>query len=299
MGLRTLAASATLAAAVMLLALRCPAAFAWGDEGHEAIGLIAERHLEPEVLRRVNELLASDDSGLTATDIAHEATWADKYRDSDRDGARLRYLGTRDWHFVDLEIAGPDLNSACFGWPALPAGTVASRGPARDCIVHKIGQFLAELRDPNTNPSERRVALQFLLHLVGDLHQPLHASDDRDQGGNRQIVSAPGIAPNTLHHYWDTVFVQQLGRDAAGIVQRIGPIDAADRARWSGGTAADWAMESFAVAQSHVYAPLPERGARHRHALSSAYVEDATAVTARQIAKAGVRLAWLLNQALR
>jgi len=285
--------------AAALLALRCVPAFAWGDEGHEAIGLIAERYLEPRVLLRVREILASDDSGLTATDIAHEATWADKYRDSDRDGAKVRYLGTRDWHFVDLEITGADLNSACFGWPALPAGAVASRGPAQDCIVEKIDEFLAELRNPATNPSEQRVALQFLLHLVGDLHQPLHASDDHDQGGNRKIVSAPGLAPNTLHHYWDMVFVERLGRDAADIAHRIGPTGESDRARWSKGAPADWAMESFAVAQSHVYGPLPDRGARHRYELSSAYLEDATAVTAVQLDKAGVRLAWLLNQALR
>ena len=281
------------------LALKGVPAFAWGDEGHEVIGLIAEHYLEPTVRERVRLMLAGDDTLLTAVDIAHEATWADKYRDSDRDTTRVRYLHTRDWHFVDLELTGADLNGACFGGPALAPGTDASQGPAEDCVIDKIDEFSAELENPATAERERRLALQFLLHLVGDLHQPLHAGDDHDQGGNRKIVSAPGLAPNTLHHYWDMVFVERLGRDAADIAHRIGPTGESDRARWSKGAPADWAMESFAVAQSHVYGPLPDRGARHRYELSSAYLEDATAVTAVQLDKAGVRLAWLLNQALR
>ena len=283
----------------LALVLRWVPACAWGDEGHEVIGLIAEHYLEPPVRERVREILSSDDSGLTSTDIAHEATWADKYRDSDRDTTKARYLATRDWHFVDLELTGADLNRACFGRPIVPAETVASRGPAQDCVVDKVDEFLAELGNPAINPSERRVALQFLLHLVGDLHQPLHASDDHDQGGNSKFVSAPGIPQNTLHHYWDTVFVARLGSGASQIArQLIGRIDKSERARWTRGTPAEWAMESFAVAQSHVYGPLPDARARHRYELSSAYVDDATVVTAEQLSKAGVRLAWLLNQAL-
>src|SRR5208282_5562786 len=86
------------------LTLFCAAAFAWGDEGHEVIGLIADHYLEPGVRSRVHVLLAMDASGLTAKDIAHESTWADKYRDSDRDTTKVRYDRTRNWHFVDLEL---------------------------------------------------------------------------------------------------------------------------------------------------------------------------------------------------
>jgi len=281
------------------LALKGVPAFAWGDEGHEVIGLIAEHYLEPTVRERVRLMLAGDDTLLTAVDIAHEATWADKYRDSDRDTTRVRYLHTRDWHFVDLELTGADLNGACFGGPALAPGTDASQGPAEDCVIDKIDEFSAELENPATAERERRLALQFLLHLVGDLHQPLHAGDDHDQGGNRKIVRAPGIAPNTLHHYWDTEFVARLGSDSAMIAQRlIERIRNPERVRWSAGTPVDWAMESFAVAQSDVYGSLPVASAPNRYELPSAYAENATAVTALQLSKAGVRLAFLLNQAL-
>ena len=274
-------------------------AFAWGDEGHEVIGLIADHYLEPAVRQRVQAILAGDGTDLTAKDIAHEATWADKYRDSDRNTTKVRYHQTRNWHFVDLELAGVDLNRACFGQPGLAPGMEASRGPADDCVIDKIDEFFAELRNPRTGEPERRLALEFLLHLVGDLHQPLHAADDHDEGANRKIVSAPGIPVNTLHHAWDTEFVAQLGADETEIAQRlIAKITAAQRAQWSAGKPADWAMETFFVAKSHAYGLLPAASAPNHYELSSVYVSDATAVTAEQLSKAGVRLAFLLNQAL-
>jgi hypothetical protein len=274
-------------------------AFAWGDEGHEVIGLIADHYLEPDVRNRVQSILAGDDSGLTSKDIAHESTWADKYRDSDRNTAKVHYLHTREWHFVDLELEGVDLNQACFGRPILPPGMDASRGPADECVIDKIDQFSAELVNPKTGGQERRLALQFLLHLVGDLHQPLHAADDHDQGGNGKIVSAPGRARTNLHHDWDTAFVARLGADETEVAQRlIAQITDSKRKRWSTGTPTDWALETFSVAKMHAYGLLPPPAARDHYELSDPYVSDATAVTAEQLSKAGVRLAWLLNHEL-
>jgi hypothetical protein len=279
--------------------VRSGPASAWGDEGHEIIGLIAEHYLQPGVHARVLELLRHDDTALVERDMAHEATWADKFRDSDRDAGKRRYLGTRDWHFVDLEIEGPDVTRACYGRRPLPAGVPASAGPAEDCIIDKIDQFYVELKDPNTPEEERRVALQFLLHLVGDLHQPLHASDDHDQGGNRKLASAPGIRSNNLHHDWDTEFVTRLGASDTDIARfSIARISEADRARWSSGTPLDWALETYAVSKKYAYGPLPGAIQGSQYPLSQAYVYEATAVTAEQLSKAGVRLAFMLNRAL-
>jgi hypothetical protein len=91
---------------------------------------------------------------LTAHDIASEATWADKYRDSDRDTTKVRYQATWRWHFVDIELTQPDLSAACFGRPPLPPGVPASKGPPQACVVDKINQFAAELGDPGTGGSE-------------------------------------------------------------------------------------------------------------------------------------------------
>ncbi|HMK85537.1 MAG TPA: S1/P1 nuclease [Steroidobacteraceae bacterium] len=291
----------TLARVGYLAALCCGAhpVFAWGDEGHEVIGLIADHYLEPAVRAQVQSMLEEDDSGLTARDMAHEAAWADKFRDSDRNTTRIRYERTRNWHFVDLEITGVDVNSACYGRPRLPAGTAASEGPAEDCVIDKIEQFRAELENPRTDPRERRLALQFLLHLIGDVHQPLHASDDHDQGGNRKIVSASGIPTSNLHHDWDIEFVERLGPNATDIAARlIAKISDAERSRWSQGTPTAWALESFSVAKAHAYGLLPAPSSPGRYQLPDSYVADAIEVTAEQLSKGGVRLAFVLNQAL-
>ena len=187
--------------------------FAWGDEGHEIIALVADRFLDPAVREKIAGSLAADTGGLTLPDIASEATWADRYRYSDRNGSRQHYEQTHQWHFVDIELGDPNLDRACFGHPPLPAETVASNGPARACVVDRIEQFATELADPRTDPEERLVALKFVLHLVGDLHQPLHAANDHDAGGNRKQVAADGFRPGNLHHFWDTEWARRLGDD--------------------------------------------------------------------------------------
>ena len=277
----------------------CGPARAWGDAGHEIIARVADRYLQPQVRSKIKAMLDGDTSGLTATDLASEATWADKFRDSDRSDTRVHYLQTREWHFVNIELADGDVAAACFGHPALPAGTAASAGPARACVIDKIDQFAAELRDPNTAPQERLLALQFLLHFVGDVHQPLHAGDDHDKGGNEKSVSAAGFTAGNLHHFWDNEFVRRLGARpapvAAALIRRISP---SQRARWSTGTPTDWARETFTVAQTHAYGRLPPAGPDGSYKVTPAYVADATSTVSLQLRKAGVRLASVLNAAL-
>src|SRR3974390_626331 len=165
------------AAVTIVLNFVSSPSYGWGDEGHEIVGLIADHYLTPAVRQKVQNLLAQDSSGLTPdTGIASEATWADKYRDADN--RTTHYEATKQWHFLDIDLHNPDFDAACFNHPALPTGTPASAGPAQDCVVDKINQFSAELANPSTSNEEKRLALQFLLHFVGDLHQPLHASDD-------------------------------------------------------------------------------------------------------------------------
>lgn len=272
-------------------------AYAWGDVGHEVVGLIASNYLDPAVRTKVNAILAGDTTHLTAnTMIDSEATWADKFRDS----SSAHRSQTAKWHFVDIEITAPNLTTACFGRPALPAGTVASNGPANDCVVDKIEEFQAELLNSATSATELREALQFVLHFVGDIHQPLHSSDDNDAGGNDKTVTASGIASNSLHHYWDTEFVNMLGSSESAIAQSlIANITDAQRAQWSAGTADDWAMESFTLAQNHAYGLLPAPTSTNHYSLPASYVTDAKSVVATQLSKAGVRLAFVLNNALK
>ncbi len=271
---------------------------AWGDEGHEIIGAIANHFLSPAARSKVESLLAADHSGLTRDrGIATETTWADHYRDSDRNASQARYRQTQEWHYVDIEVSAPDLDAACFGHPPIGAQP-ASTGPPHACITDKIEQFSRELTDRATAPAERLLALQFLLHFIGDLHQPLHAADAHDRGGNDERVRAGRAPAGSLHHYWDTVFVSGLGRDVHAVAQRlIIDITAKQLRTWRRGTATDWAMQSFEIGRTEVYGrlPAPVDGV---YPLNQAYVANATIIVRVQLERAGVRLAQILNRAL-
>jgi hypothetical protein len=166
-------------------------------------------------------------------------------------------------------------------------------------VVDKINQFAAELGDPATSASEQLLALKFLLHFVGDLHQPLHASDDHDAGGNKKLVSDEGVHPGNLHHYWDVEFVERLGTDPRLVAASlIGQILESQRTKWRSGAPADWAMEAFALARRDAYGLPPRTGDQGIYALPPAYTEQAVRDVALQLSRAGVRLAFVLNQVL-
>lgn len=298
LALRPLVAAFT--ACLIAILCACPqGARAWGSEGHAIVALIAEHYLQPQVRAKVDKLLASDKSGLTRHDLASAAAWADKYRDSDRDGARVRYEQTHRWHFTDMDLAAPKLDKACYGMPVLSPGTPASAGPARACAVAKIDQFRAELRSAKTPHDERLRALLFLLHLMGDVHQPLHNASDKDAGGNAKEVRADGLPAGTLHHYWDTEFVRLLGSspvDAAHkLTARITPRQIEE---WTRGDASSWSKQSFRLAKNHAYGKLPPRQADGTYSLPPNYIKNARRIVATQLARGGVRLAAVLNAAL-
>jgi hypothetical protein len=164
--------------------------------------------------------------------------------------------------------------------------------------VDKINQFAAEFGDRTTSAPEQLLALKFLLHFVGDLHQPLHSADDHDAGGNKKLVAGEGMHPGNLHHYWDVEFVESLGTDPRRVAAAlIGQISEAQRQEWSSGTPADWAMEAFALARRDAYGLLPQPGDQGTYSLPSAYTGQAARDVALQLSRAGVRLAFVLNRA--
>lgn len=266
---------------------------AWGDLGHRVTALIAYRHLTPSVRVALDLMLASDPDALTRPDFASRATWADKYRSEHRD--------TAAWHYVNIEIVHPDLADACFGYPALAAAQLASHGAAQDCVVNKIEQFAAELHSPATSPAERLAALKFLIHFVGDLHQPLHAGDNNDRGGNCvRLAATPRLRDNNLHAYWDVGVVAALGNSAEQIADKLdAEIRIGEMKTWTDGNPRSWAMESFELARRDAYAlPSQTNCQSGPIELSPAYEAQAIKDAARQLLKAAIRLAGLLNGAL-
>jgi hypothetical protein len=276
--------------AVLLLAAPAPA-LAWGYEGHKVIAAIARGYLTPAVRVRLDALLASDADPLEPHDMLSAATWADTYRTAHRE--------TSQWHFVDVELDKPDLAAACFGFPA-PAKP-ASRGPAEDCVVGRINAFAAELADPTTPQAEKIMALKFVLHFVGDLHQPLHAADNHDRGGNCVRLALGGPRTTNLHSYWDTAVVEAMGTDPATVADQLrGQITPADKATWEQGDPKVWALESFDVARKTAYAINSPPGCAADAApipLPAGYDAAAQRAAALQLQRAGVRLALILNSA--
>jgi len=274
-------------------------AFSWGDDGHKAIALVAEPCLTAEAKQAVESLLSLDTSNLTKHDIASEATWADRYRD--QNNRQDHYQQTQHWHFTDIEIDHPDLTAACFGRRPLPDGVLASNGLAQACAVDKIMQFQVELASPRIDAEERLFALQFILHVVGDIHQPLHSSDNHDRGGNDVKVTVDGFSHrprDNLHAFWDTQFVDAIAMPPTELARQLrAMITPADAASWAVGTLDDWVMESFQVAKSDVYGRPPLSSAQVQH-LDAAYVATAEMDVTVQLSRAGVRLANLLNSTL-
>jgi hypothetical protein len=306
-------ARALLAAAALLAAT--PSARAWGDEGHEVVALVARAHLAPRAAQAVDRLLALDtgglrmrDGGLTTDSFARQATWADYYRDAQRTaGATPEQIHSYSWHFVDIELQGGSLEKACFGFPSA-GGLPASQGPDPDCVVNKIEQFSAELAAPDVPDAEKLLALKFVMHFVGDLHQPLHASDNLDRGGNAETAVVAGGTPMPLHAHWDTTFVALVGAppggrntDPAAVVAALRTPADAEKARWlAPPNPRYWAYESSALAQAYAYGGLPRptvRGSSIVYLLDDNYVKSATTVVADQLQKAGYRLAAVLNAA--
>lgn len=284
-----------LAAASALMATLVPTgALAWGFEGHQIVADIARAELTPAVRAKVDAILMTDTDDLTGHDMAAEATWADVYRSH---GGRA----TAQWHFVDTEIDGSaDIDAACFGHPA--SDGAASSGPSRDCVVDKVREFAAELGDRATPPAERLLALKFLLHLVGDLHQPLHASDNHDRGGNCVLLALGGSRTQNLHAFWDTGVVEALGGDPAQVAAKLrARITPALRQQWQRGDPVSWASEAFQVARSSAYTIGSPAGCPQDPSpvsLPSDYPRRAQAAAALQLERAGVRLGTLLNRSL-
>lgn len=300
------------AAVAFLLPLRT--GLAWGPEGHRVIALVADRVLQQSdagVRAKLMALLATDKaSGLTKTDIAGEATWADVLRDKSEEARRA----TTAWHSARFKPDNPDIASACFGRKPLPVGYPASRGPQDNCSIDKIEQFIAELKNPETSAGERLAAVKFLLNLVGDLHAPLHAIDRADQGGECIALQIGSKPPVRLSTYWEATLVAQVaGPDptngAAGIAASLDPAEAQKSAE---GNPEAWARESYEIAKTVAYGfAAGQPAGKHAfpakkgeadkcssidlYRVSPDYETKALAAVKEQLAKAGVRLARILR----
>jgi hypothetical protein len=259
-------------------------ALAWSQLGHQLIGDLAQGRLTPQAQARVKTLLAGErDATLGAV-----ASWADNLRNTDP----ARFKATSSWHYIDSK------DGSC--------NFVLQRDcPDGNCVVAAIETQRRILADRSQSTAVRADALKFLVHLVGDVHQPLHASDRPDSGGNQFQVSLRtdlepeayartsyrnGVMGTNLHAIWDYYVLASARLSPrqyeARLVPRL-PAQKADRI----GTPMSWAQESCALIDARKLYP-------EKHSMDHAYLTSMRPLAERRIETAALRLAAMLNEAL-
>jgi len=262
-------------AGIVLLCAATPQCWAWGREGHRLTALVAEQYLTPETRAQVVELLHSET-------LAGVAPWADEYRSNHPETAK--------WHYVDIpKDAKFDRSRDC------PVSETEPTSPWRDCVTDRILYFEGRLGDTSLSSAERATALKFVVHFIGDIHQPFHAFGD-DRGGNGISVNFLGSAmcgtyKCNLHAVWDDSIIEDQGLNEKKYTERlIQEIKDNNWERMAGGEPTTWANIS------HHYAAdaLAPNGAF----ITRAYVAEESKIVDAQLALGGLRLARVLNRIL-
>jgi hypothetical protein len=311
---------------IAALPLFTGSAFGWGCPGHQIMALIARAHLTPAASAAVDRLLRENpiDASLFRfckdrpdDPMADAATWADDQRSVDK--------STENWHYIDIPLAvhtGSVPEREAMKWCAPSAGG----GPG--CIVSALDEQWAILRDANRPAAARAQALRYVIHFAGDVAQPLHASDNHDQGGNcTSIAFFAEQKPRSLHAIWDTQLIaRSLDSDHLTQPQYARKLDERFAGRWAewGESKANflaWAWDSHGIAESVAYGDLRpriptepgedrpadkeacsierERVSALHISIGASYDAEALPVIREQLAKAGYRLAGLLNSIFR
>jgi hypothetical protein len=273
------------------------AAFAWSARAHQMVADIGTQYLTPTAMEAVAELLRDDlaangkPSGRAT--LGQVASWADELREVDR--------SVGPYHFDDVPLCGEqDRSKYC---------------KDGKCATAWFAKQVAVLKDPSQPARARNEALKWIVHLVGDLHQPLHSSDDDDKGGNDVKITFLGLRedppvagrasyPYNLHTAWDRLIPYRLFDSVGGYDRFLAALPTpATRADWEVGTLDEWAMESYVLSRDFVYPAMPTDwtcGTKLTQvvALDARYDAAAEAIAGMQIQKAGVRLAKVLNDLL-
>ncbi len=243
-----------------------PAPLRWGPDGHRIVADIALQRLSPAAADETRRLLGGQN-------INEVASWADD--------VRRALPATAPWHYIDIEISD------------------TSYVPSRDCkenacVIWAVESRMAILADKTQPDSARASALKFVIHFVGDLHQPLHAGERADKGGNDVKLTFQGKLSN-LHSVWDSGILLSFGQSDAEIVHQLDDEMAhrSDLEATAGGSVTQWVMQSHDLARDVVYRNLP-----NSLEISPQYIAAARPVIYEQLLRGGVRLGALLEHAL-
>ncbi len=273
-----------------LLAVACacaaslpPRALAWGRQGHEIAGRIADKYLDDKARAAIAELLKGDQFQSLADGRLN--SWADAIRSSA--AFRRKYPRMAEWHYINIDVAADP--------EKLDIDKYRNGG---ENVIDAINRLQVVLKDRAKPLQDRREALFFICHFIEDLHQPLHCVDrEKDRGGNLVRVRLPDGREYNLHAVWGAPLVEvAMGPFTAAdyAVRLTNKLTAEQRAALQTGTVEDWVIEGYQIAREKVYqdkgAALPGPGG-DRHTLSQDYVLEGAAVVEGRLTRAGLRLA--------
>lgn len=247
--------------------------FSWSDCGHEIIAKIAIDHLDKKVLDKINAILPNEMNMIAVS------TWADKIK--------KQRPQTDSWHFVDLPIReNVTLENM-------------SNYYNKNSIIPQLEKEIKLLKDNKTEANLKQESLMFLIHFVGDIHMPLHCSNDNDRGGNLKIVHVKGkrnAVKTNLHHYWDEILnaypMNQTEIDKLGFELSHSITDTEFKI-YASGDPKDWAFDTYTISKKYVYVNLPT--GETEITLPDNYNEKMMPIAKLQLQKAGIRLAYILN----
>jgi S1/P1 Nuclease len=237
----------------------------WGRAGHEAIGYIAVAHLTPKTAAAIKDLLGNE----TLADVSN-------YADEIRPDSFFQY--TAPWHYIDVPA---EENFAQF--------QVSVYGQTTPNLYIALTHWMRVLANPKTNRSIKIFALKMVVHLVGDLHQPLHVAREEDKGGNLIRVLFEGDSTN-LHAVWDTKLIEHKGLSATELAKEWDFATPEDIKSWQADPLIGWLYESNHVS-NHIYDENPAG-----KNLGKAYYDQHIEYVRQRIDQAGIRLAGVLNQ---
>lgn len=288
-----------------LAVLSATPAWCWGPAGHHIVAIIAEQRLSHQAREKIRKLLL--DGKYSMVDIS---TCADQIRGNPRGTPMPGDVMCRSlagevpstnglWHYIDIPVPtkSKTLDAFC---------------KDDNCVTAKIRSF-SEILRTSTDEAQRRQALLFLVHFVGDIHQPLHAAERAcDRGGNSEhvnFVAGEQKESNTaLHHVWDSSEVELAMHNDRITDERVyagflmASTQSSQASRWARASADETAWESYKLAVSKVYRGIPlqnfcekDKPALTVTDLAPAYENDGTKVVREQLRKAGVRLAAMLE----
>lgn len=251
-----------------VLILTTNAVFAWGQNGHRIIGKIAENHLTIETRRAIYPLLQGDK-------FAEVSTWADEMRSNPADFWQYE---SRKWHYINISKASE--------FKPNKYRISHNKGEVTD-VYSGILKAIAVLESQNSSVDKKQFYLRFLIHLVGDIHQPMHAGRHEDWGGNKIKVKFFGKETN-LHSVWDKELVESENLSYTEFVEFIDTKNPQIISRYLATEPKDWVLESFHIAEQ-LYDIGDGKFKYH-------YVYEQMPIVKERLLQSGIRLAGLLNK---